>query len=428
MASVTTIGTWIARHDARLDFAHPPATSYKVTRGNMSGSPSLPSRPVVNRAAFGSAAAQLPSVLDAGSIVLTRSARSALLLALRVAGIGDGSGVLVPNYYCPTVPAPIERAGAVPMFYPILRNALPDIAWLKTHVTVSCKAMVAAHFFGLPVPLGHVRDFCDERGIVLIEDCAHSFFGAAGGIPVGSIGDFAIASLPKFFPAMEGGALISRRHLLSDEPLAGPGLVAELKAVWHSLQAAADHGGLGIFGGAVRIVTRSSGTVRGDGHSAGGSDESQKVVADAEVQRSALADHLLEPMRIRRVDRWLVQQSDRRRIVERRRENFLVLAEHCAGAGLAPLFPELPAAAAPYVFPLWAEEPGLVYSEVRRRRLPVLRWDRYWPGAIDARGDVGREWGHHVMQVLCHQDLTTGDLQAVASILVDTARHASRTN
>ena len=50
---------------------------------------------------------------------------------------------------------------------------------------------------------------CDRLGIALIEDCAHCFFGNAGDPPVGCWGDFATASLSKFFPVPEAGVLAS---------------------------------------------------------------------------------------------------------------------------------------------------------------------------------------------------------------------------
>ena len=55
-------------------------------------------------------------MLDAKEFVLTRSARSALALALRQARIGAGARVLLPNYYCPTMPAPVEASGASVLF------------------------------------------------------------------------------------------------------------------------------------------------------------------------------------------------------------------------------------------------------------------------------------------------------------------------
>jgi dTDP-4-amino-4,6-dideoxygalactose transaminase len=77
------------------------------------------------------------------------------------------------------------------------------------------RAIVVVHYFGLPQPMTAIRRFCDERTITLIEDCAHALFGKADDQPVGSIGDYAIASLTKFLPTSDGGCLVGKRRSAS---------------------------------------------------------------------------------------------------------------------------------------------------------------------------------------------------------------------
>ena len=107
-------------------------------------------QPVPGFGLFGRSTHSVKTVLDSGTHVLTRSARSALSLALHCAGVNPGDEVLVPNYYCPTMPAPVEWVGAVPVFYPILQSGFPDLHWLRKQAKRKYKAMVAAHFFGVP--------------------------------------------------------------------------------------------------------------------------------------------------------------------------------------------------------------------------------------------------------------------------------------
>lgn len=383
----------------------------------------IPAQPVPGWSGFGSATATVASVLDGGASVLTRSGRSALVLALQRAGVGAGDRVLVPSYYCPAMPAPVEHVGAMPQFYPIGGDGLPDLGWLRAHGSVDCKALLAVHFFGLPKSFAAVREFCDEKGVVLIEDCAHAFFGEVDGVPVGSWGHYAIASLPKFFPVLEGGALVSRERGLDDVGLAAVSAAAEVKAVWNLLELGARYDRIAGCNTIVALASRALSIVRGGvgdaANDAGAvSDETATRVRDA-----ALRDPLLVPMRLRCAERWLVERADRQRIVAARRRNYSRLGDLLsAGADFSPLFPALLDGAAPYVFPVWFREPEPAYAELRRRGLPVLRWNRYWPGADDpAIGGVGRMWGHHVVQVLCHQDLTANDMEAIAGALVQSA-------
>ena len=74
--------------------------------------------------------------------------------------------------------------------------------------------------------------------------------------------------------------------------------------------------------------------------------------------------------------------------------------------------------AAPYVFPLWVDEPDRVYHALRAQGAAVLRWDRLWEGTPELDGDSGLKWGRHVLQLLCHQDLGIADIeQTVAAII-----------
>lgn len=374
-----------------------------------------PSHPLPGWGVSGARTSPIPSVVDEGDFVLTRSARSALALALRHAEIGAGAAVLIPNYYCPTMVAPVERNGALPVFYPLMADALPDLAWLDANTSANCKALLAVHFFGLPKSLSAVREFCDARGMLLIEDCAHAFFGEAGGSPVGTWGHYSIASLPKFFPILEGGVLVSRELSLADISLPHSSARAELKAVWNLLEVAGEYGRLRGLNAPLNFLSKALRFARRtNGHRLASSPQ---PVDASDVRGAALADPLLVPARLRRTEEWLFRRVGWERIVLLRRRNYRNLAELIGGHGLSPLFPELPEGAVPYVFPVWLDEPDEVYAALLARALPVLRWDRYWPGAIESRSDIGRKWGHHVIQVLCHQDLTLDDLSAVATSL-----------
>jgi hypothetical protein len=75
-------------------------------------------------------------------------------------------------------------------------------------LTERTRAIVAIHEYGYPHPhLAELIDAARDRGIPLIEDCAHSLDSTLGGAPLGSFGDFAIFSLPKVFPVRAGGIL-----------------------------------------------------------------------------------------------------------------------------------------------------------------------------------------------------------------------------
>ena len=155
-----------------------------------------PRLPVLGWSAFSRRSAELPpGVMDAKHRRATVSGRAAIALALQVLGVRPGERVLVPTYHCPTMITPIFAAGALPVFYPIGSTGGPSLAWLEQHGKGRARAMLVAHYFGIPQAMAGIRAFCDENGLALIEDCAHAFFGVSEGRAVGGWGDVAIASL-----------------------------------------------------------------------------------------------------------------------------------------------------------------------------------------------------------------------------------------
>ena len=101
----------------------------------------------------------------------------------------------------------------MPFFYPLDGNGAPRLDWIRQQNLQGVRAILVAHFFGLPQPLAAIRQWCDQRGIRLIEDCAHALFGRSDGKAIGSWGDVAIGSLTKFHPVPEGGCWGRHLHL-----------------------------------------------------------------------------------------------------------------------------------------------------------------------------------------------------------------------
>ena len=93
---------------------------------------------------------------------------------------------------------------------------------------------------------------------------------------------------------------------------------------------------------------------------------------------------------------------------------------------MRPLFPVLPEQAAPYVFPLWVDDPAPVYQTVRASGIPVFRWDVLWPNMQRHANDTGVTWAEHVFQLGCHQDLDVADLERMAARLAAIVARARR--
>lgn len=416
-------------HDERLPRSQSagtlaPSTS-PAARPNAPAEPlTLPRLPVLGWAAFaGARRPSLPCVLELPGATLTSSGRAAIALALRSLELRDGDRVLVPTYHCPTMVAPIVAAGAKPAFFPIDHTGAP---WLEAieKTTYGVKAMIAAHYFGLPQRMSNVREFCDARGIVLIEDCAHAMFGEVDGRPTGTWGDFAIASLTKFFPTTDGGCLVSRdRH--DGVSLRARNLRDEVKTAANAIEMGIEHRRLTGFNTLLRVAfgiadrmksggespafgrTAVDGNGKGNGHGVSARDWLEDFSDDAVAWRRAS-----------RWARWTVRHVHRQRIVVNRRRNYRQLATLLGDLpGARALAPRLPDACAPYVFPLWVDKPERDYQRVRAAGIPVFRWDELWPSTPTLVGDSGFQWSTHVFQIGCHQDLRPADIAGMADAL-----------
>jgi dTDP-4-amino-4,6-dideoxygalactose transaminase len=70
------------------------------------------------------------------------------------------------------------------------------------------KVIFVNHEFGYPY---YDMDYLSTLGIPIIEDCCTTFFSQDNNNKIGSYGDFAVYSLPKFFPLQIGGVITSSK-------------------------------------------------------------------------------------------------------------------------------------------------------------------------------------------------------------------------
>lgn len=387
----------------------------------------VPALPLASWQMFSDGAAATPdTVLGAEHTCFTTSGRAAIALGLELLGVGPGHKVLVPTYHCPTMIAPIVKLGGTPLFYPLTASGAPDLEYIQQHDEHPVTAMLVPHYFGLPQPMKRIRAFCDEHRIALIEDCAHAFFGRADGSPIGAWGDIAIASITKFFPAPDGGVLRTNKlpANASMPQLARRTLNDNIKAAIDMVELASRYRrlmGLSTPLNALFATKRKLRSLRhGNGQPAETSrsgDASTMQIAPVQMQAFDLDLAHKQPCWISTVLARTVNPS---RIAERRRANYLQLARTLSGrTGFAPLRPDLPEDAVPYVFPLCVQNPDDKHRELRRRGIPVFRWNLIWPGTPSIEGDTGLVWSSQIFQLPCHQDLSPEDLDTIQRNVLD---------
>ncbi len=132
------------------------------------------------------------------------SGTDALILALDLAGIGQGDEVITtPFTFFATVSA-ITRLGAKPVFADIKPDTFNiDADRIEEKITKKTKAILPVHLFGQAADMDFITEIAEKNSLKIIEDCAQAIGSKYKGRKVGSIGS---AGAFSFFPSKNLGA------------------------------------------------------------------------------------------------------------------------------------------------------------------------------------------------------------------------------
>lgn len=375
----------------------------------------VPILPVMNFGmGLGASRPDSPSRFMASDPLFLRSGRVALAHAFQAAGVGRGDTVLIPAYHCVAMVEPAIWLQATIVFYHLNPDLSADLNDLATKLRQGVKALLLPHYFGFPQPLVVIRRLCDRHGVKLIEDCAHAFFGQTQGCPLGSVGDFAIASTMKFFPGMDGGMLCANRRPLEYLGARTPGLHRQLQAIANSIEIAATYRRLGPLGCLARLGFRLADKFRHQ------RVENETIPHEPDKAADNLSRmHWFCPTDLGQagswVSLWLLRGSHKAAVVRRRREHYQYMLERLRHVPRAwPLFPELPSTVVPYVFPLMLEHPEHDFSALKACGVPIWRWEEL----AESDCQVSLQYRLRLLQLPCHQALRRWELDWMISTII----------
>ena len=133
---------------------------------------------------------------------------SALASGLFGLNLPVGSEILVPSLDPWFGILPMRFFGLVPVFVDSNPRTLNfDLEDAKKRLTKNTKAIEVVHLFGLPCDMEAICDFAKEKGLLVLEDCAHAHNASINGKYVGNWGQIGAFSCQgsKVLPAIEGG-------------------------------------------------------------------------------------------------------------------------------------------------------------------------------------------------------------------------------
>ena len=166
---------------------------------------------------------RLTEYAEVNHVVSCANGTDAIQLALRALGVGRGDIVLVPNMTFWATFEAVINVGASPVTVDIDTSdgGVDMSAFEDAVLDFSPKAAVIAHLYGwASANLAQLRSFCNDHGVLLVEDGAQCFGVEFNG---DSIYKNALISTTSFYPAKvlgaagDGGAVFTNDSALSEK-------------------------------------------------------------------------------------------------------------------------------------------------------------------------------------------------------------------
>ncbi|MBI3397182.1 DegT/DnrJ/EryC1/StrS family aminotransferase [Candidatus Woesebacteria bacterium] len=166
------------------------------------------------------------------------SGRDALLLSLKVLGIGPGDEVITQaNTFIATI-FPIIELGATPVLVEIdAKTNQIDVNLLEKAITMRTKVILPVHLYGIPAQMDKIISVARKHRLYVLEDACQAHGSAFKGKKCGSFGDLAAFS---FYPgknlgAAGDGGMITTNNKKYYEKLKAMRHVGQSKKYVHSL-------------------------------------------------------------------------------------------------------------------------------------------------------------------------------------------------
>jgi dTDP-4-amino-4,6-dideoxygalactose transaminase len=137
--------------------------------------------------------------------------RTAIEVALRALGVGEGDDVVVPAYVCESVVEAIDGAGARPVFADVGPDLHTGVEEIRAALTPATRCVIAVHLFGGTAPVDEIERMLEGSGIALIDDAAQGLGASRSGRRIGTFGACGIVSCGPGKPlsGAAGGCLVT---------------------------------------------------------------------------------------------------------------------------------------------------------------------------------------------------------------------------
>jgi len=142
---------------------------------------------------------------------LCSSGTAALSTAIAACGIGAGDEVIIPGFTFVATFEAILSAGAIPVFGEIDETLCLNPDRLEKVITSKTKAVIPVHMCGAMARIDEIKDVCEKKGVILLEDACQSLGATYQGKAIGTFGLAGCFSFDavKTVTCGEGGGIIT---------------------------------------------------------------------------------------------------------------------------------------------------------------------------------------------------------------------------
>jgi dTDP-4-amino-4,6-dideoxygalactose transaminase len=139
------------------------------------------------------------------------SCSAALFLSLKALGLPHDARVLIPGFTFAAVPSSVVHAECQPVLCEVGEDYRIDLRDFEARLDQNISAVIVSHMRGHTSDMDTIMALCDQAGIPVIEDAAHSLGTLWRGRRIGTLGRVGCFSFQsyKMVNAGEGGILIT---------------------------------------------------------------------------------------------------------------------------------------------------------------------------------------------------------------------------
>lgn len=160
---------------------------------------------------------ELAEKVGSNAAAALNSGTSAIHLALKSVGVGEGDIVFCQSLTFSATANPIIYQNAIPVFIDsdyATWNMDPDALEMGFKKYPNVKAVIIVHLYGLSADMDRIVEICKKNNVPLIEDAAESLGSYYKGKHTGTFGEFGIFSFNgnKIITTSGGGMLVSNNE------------------------------------------------------------------------------------------------------------------------------------------------------------------------------------------------------------------------